>query len=142
MVRTYVLDEVIVSIDGRRITEYGPGDAISVELDDDDWAATQGAHGAVVRARKHNALATCTLQLMQGSPSNEWLSDRANTDRLTGRGAFDLLIMDARAKRSLVSGRAWVRKRAALAFADEAGAVEWQIAIANPKLSHGTNEQA
>lgn len=140
--RTYSLDEVIATIDGRPIREYATGDAISVELDDDDWATTQGAHGAVIRARKHNAIATGTIRIVQGSPTNEWLSVLANADRNTGRGAFDLVIQDARAKATLCSGRAWVTKRPAMAFADEAGQVEWQLTIANPIMRFGTNDVA
>lgn len=141
MVRTYSLDEVVVSIDGRRITEFATGDAISAELDDDDWAVTQGSHGAVIRARKHNNVATVTMNLTQGSPSNQWLSELAAADLEAG-SAFDLLIMDARATRSFLAGRAWVKKRASLAFGDEAGQLEWVFTVGDVRLSHGTNDVA
>ena len=134
-VRAYSLDEVVASIDGRRITEFAEGDAITVSFTADDVEAIQGSGGAVVFSDKNNNIADVTLNIVQGSPANQWLSELANARR-----GFDFVVQDARARGTLVSGRGRVRKRPDVTFADVAGQVEWALVLADVQHTIGTQD--
>jgi hypothetical protein len=140
--RNYSLDDVIASVDGRRVTEYAKGDAIAIALDDVDFKATQGMHDSVVFSSQPNSIATVTLKIMQGSPTNKWLSAIANRMHKTHKGFFDLAIQDAMARGSIFVGRGAIEKRPDMAFADEAGAVEWVFKMHVRKYEFGTQDEA
>ncbi len=129
-VRHYDLDQVLVVIMGIPVTEFADGDSIKVALNEDDWVVTQGHHGSVIRAKKPNALAEMTVNIMQGSPVLELLSSAAIADLLTGLGVEPSSVKDLNGGSLFSAPYSWIKKRPDLNLSTEAGAVELVVTCA------------
>lgn len=137
--RVYDVNLVALNFRGIPIQEFADGDAMSAEYDDDDFATGQGSHGAVLRAKKHNNIVTLTVRLMQGSPSNAFLSAQNKLDRTLGTGIGVLSMKDLLGSDLLASPAAWVMKPAPMTMATEPGEREWIFTCSNAEMDHGPN---
>lgn len=137
--RVYDVNLVTLVFGGIPIQEFADGDAMVAEYDDDDFVTSQGSHGSVMRAKKHNNLVTLTIRLMQGSPSNSYLSSINTADRTGGTGVRTCQMKDLLGADLLVAPFAWVMKPANMGMATEPGEREWVIKLSNATMTHGEN---
>jgi len=137
--RVYDVNRVSLTFKGIPIEEFADGDAMVAEYDEDDFVVAQGSHGSVLRAVKHNNVVTLTVRLMQGSPSNAYLSQQSKVDRLTGGGIGSLMMKDLLGQDLLSGPFAWVMKPAAMGMATEPGEREWVFQVSNAEMDHGAN---
>lgn len=132
--RKYSIEDIALVIDGLLIDEYVDGNAIEIELDEDDYVVTQGTHGSIVLARRPNAVATATLRCMQGSPSNDILQAKASLGV-----PFTFLCKDPNGTSQCTARRAVVMKPPPLNFSTEPGERAWPIKLMDVQLRHGSN---
>lgn len=137
--RNYSLDDVTCTISDFLVNEYAAGDAIGVAFDEDDFVVSQGSHGSVLRAKKHNNVAEVTIRIMQGSPVNDFLSARHAQDRLTRQGAFPFYLKDNNGLTLIHAPYAWVKGWPEVNLNEEPSEVEWTIKISNPVIHIGSN---
>jgi hypothetical protein len=139
MQREYDINNVAVILGGVPITEFVDGDSIKISFDEVDWSVSQGSHGSTIRTRKHNNVGTCVLQIVQGSPTLDYLSLKALFDRLTGLGKFSFLARDMRGLSKAFAPDAFFEKVADMSFGTEASGREWTIKLVGLEITHGQN---
>ncbi len=125
----YSLDDVVLIIGGFPITEYGEGEGVKIEFDEDDFNVSQGSHGSVTRAKNHNNVAEMTVRLEQGSPVNAFLSGLNATDRLTRQGSFPVLLKDLLGFTLVSAAQCWINKPGPISLGNEAEPIEWTIKL-------------
>lgn len=141
--KQYDVEKVAVVLDGLPITEFVDGESIRVELDEADWNFSQGTHGAVIRAKRPNNLATVTLSVMQGAPILDYLNTKRTADLLSPVGlAFSFGILDLNGRSLCTAPRACFVTAPPMIFGTDAAAREWEIKLFNPVFSHGGNTPA
>ena len=137
--RNYSLDDTTCIVGTFPLNEYASGDGVKVAWNEDDFMVVQGSHGSVLRAKKHNNVAEATIRVMQGSPVNDFLSERINTDRNTRLGTFPFFLRDNFGATKVACAQAWVKRIPVITFAEEGKEVEWTIVLANPTFNIGAN---
>ena len=140
--RNYSLADVFVTVDGILITEFADGDAIGIELTDDDTTATNGANGAVAFSFKHNNVAEVTLTILQTSLDNARIAERVDAILTARRGSVAISVVDGRGSTLFASSQAVPKKRAAISMATEAGSREWVFSAAVERYVLGGSELA
>lgn len=126
MLKTYDFKEVAVTFGGRIITGFADGDAVAVELNEDEWTLQVGAEGEATRSKSNNNSAKVTIRLQQASESNAVLNAFAMADKLKNSGAQPFFMKTGGG--SVYSClAAWVVKRPAAPYAAEAGVREWVL---------------
>lgn len=123
--RTYSFNDVIVTVDGVRITGFADSDPVQLSLSDDDTIATNGASGDVAFSYKNNNIAELTLKLIQTSPDNAVLNDKVNTILRARRGSVAIEVLDGRGETIVVMAQAVPKKRPDVPFAVEVGDRSW-----------------
>ncbi len=131
--------EVSIVVGGVDIRGYGDGDFVSISFDEDGFTTVSGADGDISRSLNPSTLATVTITLLGGSPSNDVLSGLHIVDRSTGLGTFPLFVKDNSGRSLFISDAAWVTKFADLTKGKEASTVEWTIQAANSQMFVGGN---
>ncbi len=131
--------EVSIVAGGTDIRGYGDGDFVSIEFDEDAFVTVSGADGDISRSLNPSTLATVTITLLSGSPSNDVLSGLHITDRATGLGTFPLMVKDNSGRSLFISDAAWVTKFANMTKGKEASTVEWTIQASNSVMFVGGN---
>jgi hypothetical protein len=137
--RHFDLTETVLTFAGNPITEFAEGDSVSIELDEDQWAAAQGHHGSVLRAKRNSNLGSATVTLMYGSPANEILQSIADQDQATGLGAGGFSWTDLNGSTTCTAAQAWITKVPPIKGSTEPTSNEWTFKLANPVLRHGQN---
>lgn len=137
--RNYSLDDVYMFVDSILITEYSDGDAIEIEYDEDDTTEIQGTHGSVVVSERPNNVASVTMRLMQGSPTNGFMWELRKRKRGSGVVSFPFMVRDNRGELLVSSAQAWIKKPSALGMGTEAGNREWALKLGNPQMKDGEN---
>lgn len=131
--------EVSIIAGGVDIQGYGDGDFVSISFDEDSFTTISGAAGDISRSLNPSTLATVTITLLNGSPSNDVLSGLHITDRATGLGTFPLMVKDNSGRSLFLSDAAWVIKFADMTKGKEAGTTEWTLHCANSQMFVGGN---
>ena len=140
--RTYALDDVTLVLGTNLITEFVKGEAITCSKDDDDWTVTQGSHGAVCRAKKHNNIGTVVIRTMQGSPTNKLISDMLKADLADGAKSFALQLKDNRGAAVVSAPQCFFLKPADMAFGEEVGQREYTVKCGHLSMDDGANASA
>jgi hypothetical protein len=134
--RQYDLSRIAVSLGGVLIDEYS-SDGLSHDTDGDDWSFVSGSHGSVVASKMNNNISTLTLNVMQGSPAQQRLSDLRAAGLLAG--FFSVLVKDALGTTLISAAQAKIIRPAPINFGEEAQGYEWTIKLLNPFIAHGVN---
>ncbi len=137
-VRHYDKDQVSVIVMGVPIMDFADGE-ISIEFSEDDFTVTQGHHGSVLRAKKPNNVATLTVPVIQGSPTNDALSAAVNADLLTGLGARPVQVKDLNGTTLFSAASGWCKKRPGIKLGTEGGTVEWVFECGGATQNVGQN---
>lgn len=131
MFANYNAGDVSVIVGTRSLSGFGETSVVSIERDEDAFIKQIGADGEVTRSKTNNRTGSLTITLQQMSESNDFLSNLAQTDELTGQGTFPVLVRDANGNTLAVADTAWIRKLPVSAFARDAGEREWIIDCAD-----------
>lgn len=131
MVETHDPADIILTVDGKIISDFPKGSFLTVERDEDSFSFQPNVDGGGTRSMNRNRAGKFTFQLARNSRSNDILSTLALIDEQTGAGTFSVLVSDNRgtSKHGCESG--WVVKPAAAEYADEATPREWVIQTDN-----------
>ena len=132
--------QILSIVHGRPIVGYAPGTFVEVERNEDTFALLVGADGETARARTRNRSVRFRFTLMATSPSNDWLSERAEYDERTGQGIGPTEVTDNLGHTRVHAAYTWVVKPATVSFGMEVGTREWEIegADADMKVGGGT----
>jgi hypothetical protein len=126
-VKTYDPKQVSVIIGTRAAQGFADGSFVSVDRNEDAFTLLVGADGEGCRAKSNNKSGRVTLTLMSSSEFNDYLSELALADELTGGGVVPLMIKDNSGSSLYSSATAWVVKHPTADFAKEAGTREWVL---------------
>jgi len=127
MPQTFIVDAAnsVITIDGRVMTDYGNGDFIAWEKDEENFTASTSANGTVGVAVSHDQLGTVTYKPMQGSQEIKFLNNLANT-----RKTFPIYINSGGEFPEIVSGtRCQVKRSAGGSISNEVSDREFEIAV-------------
>lgn len=127
MAGTFISDakNSIININGRVMTDYGNGDFVSWEKDEENFTSSTSANGTVGVAVSHDQLGTVTYKPMQGSSEIKFLNDLANR-----RVQFPIYINSGGEFPEIVSGaKAQVKKTPGGSLSNEVSDREFEIAV-------------
>jgi len=136
--KNYSQDNVFCALAGIPITELSDA-GITIEYDEDSWAQAQGSHGSTTRAKRHNNIATATVRVMQGSPTNDLIQSIMTADMLTGLAPVPFFCRDMGGTSQCSAPYAYLSKPPAMELAMEPAAREWVFKLHNPNMVHGGN---
>jgi len=125
--RTFSINDVIVSVDGVRISGLSNSDPVQCTLKGDDTALTDGCNGDVAISHLNNNSADLTLKTLQTSPDNAVLDAAFKAILDARRGSFALEVFDSRGETLIMMSQAVPKKRPDVSMAPEAGEREWQF---------------
>lgn len=134
---TYSFEDVVCYLGGLPVTEYAPGDGLTVVYDGVDWNKHQGSHGATGRSKQLNYLGTLTIKIIQGSRTNGWFSQWVAEDRRTGLAVKDCMVKDNRGATIITALRCYPNKHADQGFANDLGQREWVFDLHNLEINEG-----
>ncbi len=137
MLYTYNLELTMLNLGGVLVTEFYDGEALNVELSDDDFETMVGSHGAVVRSAKYNNVADFTINVIQGSPTNALLFSLLQADRTSTSAPFSFGYVDPANNDTVTGPAAWFNKPPPMSQQVAAQARVWAGKIANPVLTFG-----
>lgn len=137
-VKSFLLDEVALIVDGQRITGFGEGDAIQIERDSDDWVDEVGADGEVIRGRTYDRRGKITIMVQYGAEANEQLATILSGDQRDGSGVVPVFVTDLSGTTEASSGSCWIMKPPKITMGQNASSHEWVLRAANLFMKHGT----
>jgi len=114
--------------------------AISIEVEDAQYALSTDLDGVSTRSRINKPLAKITLVLTQSSPSNDFLSTFVELDRINNSGIFPLMIKDNNGTSLFTSTAAYIEQVPTSNFAVETNTREWVIRATNITKFVGGNK--
>lgn len=135
--RTYDLQKSVLTLGTVNVTGYADGEAVSFEIDGDDWASNKGSHGEMNFIAQHNPQGTATIRVTKGNPVNAALAALAKTSKETGV-SWPLFFADILGGDQVISSHCKIKKIPKLAHGDGNYPIEWTILMSNPDIDHGT----
>jgi hypothetical protein len=130
MLKSYSPKRVQVIIGAKRIKGFMTGESISAEPMADGSSSVAGMDGDVGRAMNTDPRWTITLNLMQGSDSNSYLSTLYAADKASdGNGVVPFLLQDNNGDTMLAGAQAWVQRKANVTFGNEITGRSWTIVV-------------
>lgn len=127
MANTFIVDAAnsIIKIDNRIMVDYGNGDFVSWEKDEENFTSSTSANGTVGVAVSHDQLGTVTYKPMQGSSEVTFLNKLANS-----RKSFPLYINSGGDFPEIISGtKCQVKKTPSGSLSNEVSDREFEIAV-------------
>lgn len=127
MPNSYVYDAATVSIQiaNQFMEDYGEGDFLSWEKDEDNLDVKVSANGTVGAAARNNNLGSVTYKPMQGSPEVNFLHNLANT-----KAVFPIAINTGGDNPEIITGsQCMILKNADGSLSDEMGDREFEIKV-------------
>lgn len=126
-VKTYDPKAISVIIGAQPMKGFADGDFVGVERNEDNWTLTVGADGESTRSKNANKSGKITITLLGSSESNDYLSQLAAADELSGNGTFTGLIKDNRGRSLYSFATGWITRTANATYAKESPTREWVI---------------
>jgi hypothetical protein len=123
--------QVIAASGAKTMTGFGEGTFIEVTRDEDAFTKTTGANGEVTRTKRNNNGGKIVMTLLQGSQSNEDLSDLINIDENTGFGSFSIIVQDNSGGSVYTGSSAWILKHSDVTLSSGHEARVWTIDVAH-----------
>jgi hypothetical protein len=124
--RTYSPDEIILIAFGTRISGFGAGTFVKVELAEEAVMTHVGADGKATRVVNLNNTGTITFTLAASSPSNDVLS-LAYRNRRNPLGVRPFALEDLGGTTQAHAPNAWIQKVPALEQGKELSDREWVL---------------
>ncbi len=127
-VRQYTAQDVSINVDGLIITGLASGTFVKCEKNEDKYIPYVGSQGEVVRAHNADPTGKITFTTEITSPSNLYLTQRANSPDL-----FPVKVVDMNPQSQQTAGgsECWVEKHANFERGAEVGEIEWVIYVAD-----------
>ncbi len=140
LVRDYRPKDIIIIFYYVPIVGYAPDSFVTIEADEPRWRHESGIYGETCRWINNNYNGTITLELVQSSPSNTFLSAVAILDQtLPGIGLSPIFIADLNGSSLAMSPEAWVEQISSRTFGKESGTVRWVIHATKLEFVSGGN---
>jgi hypothetical protein len=135
----YDPERVVCMFRGIPISGFMDGTMIAVEYDEDAVMKTVGGQGAVTATVNANRSGKFTFTLVQGSPTNDLLSELCAALRAPGAALLTgpILVKDLNGTTLCSAAEAWVTKIAKTEFAKEITGREWVIDCAKLVMNTG-----
>lgn len=134
LTRTYSLEDHVAALGPVIITEWAPGDAVTVSKDGEDWEKTVGSHGSVVKSRKYNPGGKVVFKIQQGSPVNKLLQDLLETGK-----TLPFTIKDLGGEAQAKAPDCWFKKVPDLPLGEKSGEIEWELDCGHLTIKHGAS---
>jgi len=126
-IHTYNPKEVIISLGPHTVTGYAEDSFITVDSNGDGVTKKVGADGEIVRSISPDDTYNVKLVVLSSSPTNSFLQNKFNQDRLQGDAMFPIQIKDLKGGMLFSSDAAWPIKPASRGFGRESGNREWDL---------------
>ena len=131
-VKTYDPARVQLVVGAFVIGGYAKGSMIKVERNEKDlWKIEVGATGEVTRVKTHDHTHKITINLTQGSKSNDVLTAVVQTDQATNAGVVPVILRDGNTGTAIIAAEGWVQSVPDLEYKDAASPNTWIIATSN-----------
>lgn len=141
-VRTYSSRRMSVIIGGTPITGFAPDTFINVAPTADSFTKSVGSSGEVSRAEVADRTGTVTLTLQQTSPSNEYLTNLHDQDRVSLDQTVEFLLKDENGTTVISAEDAWISRLPDSEYSQEVGTREWTIELSDMFAFIGLNNQS
>ena len=135
--QTYDPQLFSIEVAGLTINGFADGTFIKAMFNEDAYTIKIGADGQGVRVRNANSSGRFEITLLPSSPANATLAALSIMDRLTGKGAVPVFILDGSGTATASATKAWIIKQADLERAKEMGDVTWTMETLNMQLLQG-----
>lgn len=139
-VETYDPKAVKIIFGTHEIQGFADGTFLNIEYDENAFQKVVGADGGTSRAKMNNNGGLATITIKQTSPSNDFLSGIALSDRLSSLGILPFFVTDKSGKTLAVSAASWIQKPASSEFSKEITNREWAIELADLDMFVGGND--
>lgn len=137
MSKKYSVKDYSIVFAGQFLSGFGPDDFFEVAFNGEGFSQTVGVDGEVAVNQDADESATVTVNLLQTSSSNEFLSTIYQSAREGGQLQHDLLIRDSNGKSVYTSADAVVKRVPDTSRGKEAGVNAWQILCGHLKPFEG-----
>ena len=140
MAKKHSVKDYSIVFAGQQLTGFGPDDFFEVAFNGEGYTQTVGSDGEVAVNQDADESGVVTVNLLQTSVSNEFLSQIYQSARDGGQLQHDLLIRDANGKTAYSSADAVVKRVPDTSRGKEAGTNGWQILCGHLKGFEGGTE--
>lgn len=139
---TYDPKKVIVSFGGVELTGFAEDSIVTVAPMGDGIGSIVGAHGDVVRTINPDGRHEVTINLLQSSSSNDFLSAIHMRDLSNGDGVLPLYIKDLSGRTTFFDSQGWIVNSPEVNRTNDAadGSTEWVINTAGGILFVGGHD--
>jgi len=137
--KTYDPKQIQVIVGVRAITGFAEDTMVTVARTSDAFTLTMGADGEGTRAKSNDKSGTFTLELMQSSESNAYLSNLALADELNNGGIVPVLVKDSSGASLHGAEQAYIQKDPDAVYGKTVGNRTWIITTDNLKNYNGGN---
>jgi len=138
-VKLYNAKQVSVIVGTRVLTGFAEDAMVTVERDEDSWTKQVGVDGETTRSRSNNNGGKVTIQLMQTSDDNDFLSGINQADEVSANGVLPITVRDQNGRTLCFSPSGWIMKPPSSEFNREATGREWVIDCAELAMFTGGN---
>jgi hypothetical protein len=139
MAKTYDFNKVMCTVGSVPMNGFIDGDAITIEMNNDEWELVMGCDGEGTRGKSNDLSGRITIRLMGSSSSNQILSSFRNIDNSTGLGQVPILIKDLFGLDQATVRAAWCVKAPPVNYGKTPGQREWVFESAKIELTLGGN---
>ena len=136
----YDPSQVTVIVGGAPISGYADGTFVSVSFDEQQWNKVTGADGMTQRSKTNNYAGSITITLLNGSASNDVLSQLWADDRSRNSGAVPILVKDFSGRTIWSAQHAWVQQMPDQGFSKDAENREWTMDCSELRGAAGGNQ--
>jgi hypothetical protein len=134
MLLHFDIKNAVCYIGSYTIASFADGEAVSVELDDENFTLVKGTNGELIRIGKNNNSATAKVRLNEGNEANQYLSILETADRQTGAGAVGFRFVDFNGGGTVSAVQAYIKKLPSMSWGTEGSVREWEFVLANPEI--------
>lgn len=138
---TYAPIELLVLVNGIRITGFTDTDILTIDRDTPRWSKQTGVMDETARANSAVTGAKVTLQIMQSSYANDLLTQlhKNDAENPADGNTMSLVITDKTGTTNFVSTEAWILDLPQVQFTNGLETRSWEIDCANSKEHVGGN---
>lgn len=138
-VATFDPKSVVIAIGGVPLSGFADGTFLELTQDTQQFTKTVGADGFTTRVKSNDYGATLTVTLAQSSPSNDYLSALAATDRATNLGVVPILIKDLSGSSIIFAATGWIQQIPDATWGNEINNLAWTFDLADADTFLGGN---
>jgi hypothetical protein len=135
--KTYNGKEVVLIINGLRVSGFDENDMFTVARNNPSFEGVTGADGEHTRHHTNDKSGTVTINLGYQSAANAALSALLGIDENTGAGVFSMLIQDLNGASSATGEQCYITGYPEWGVSKETPVLEWVITVADLKMLLG-----